>query len=509
MQKNKLHSRRVKSLVVIFALTTIVLSVATYAWFIGLRTVSVTNFDVQIKTADSLLLSLDGSSWTSTLNINKEAVLNAYSDNTNWWTAAEDAESTGGLIPMSTNGVIDKSASRLTLFEKASLTSTNGGYRLLTSRVNNYEAGKTEQPGYIAFDLFIMNLSGREYYDEVNINNEEGIYLTTDSAVTASAAGIAGSGIENSMRIAFAQIGRLEANKTGLTAADYQGITCATNELSGKPGLCENRNATIWEPNDTKHVENVINWYNTTCVERSNDAANKGEYVTGQDKGCSPLVNGVAKKTYAINKVIDVSVDPFVDVYDGADLNKYTGNTTGTDPYLKEMDYFTDTEKAMTGTSRPEFMYLAPNSVTKVRVYIFLEGQDVDNYDFAQIGKAVTIKFGFTKQRMEETDFNYETPVNPETPVIQLKPVSGGETPVYDITLTVGGTYTDPGVDKAYDKVNGAMVGNDTSLIDEVVVNYSEVNTKVIGNYKIYYTLRDSEGNTTIVTRKVNVISGT
>ena len=47
-------------------------------------------------------------------------------------------------------------------------------------------------------------------------------------------------------------------------------------------------------------------------------------------------------------------------------------------------------------------MSLAPNSITKVRVYIWLEGQDLDNYDFAQLGKKVKINFGFTKERFTE-----------------------------------------------------------------------------------------------------------
>ena len=59
---------------------------------------------------------------------------------------------------------------------------------------------------------------------------------------------------------------------------------------------------------------------------------------------------------------------------------------------------------------RKEFMSLAPNSITKVRVYIYLEGQDIDNYDFAQIGKAISINFGFTKQRFTEDDIDYNGP---------------------------------------------------------------------------------------------------
>ena len=44
-------------------------------------------------------------------------------------------------------------------------------------------------------------------------------------------------------------------------------------------------------------------------------------------------------------------------------------------------------------------MTLAPNSITKVRVYIYIEGQDIDNFDYAQVGKVIEVAFGFSKQR--------------------------------------------------------------------------------------------------------------
>ena len=42
---------------------------------------------------------------------------------------------------------------------------------------------------------------------------------------------------------------------------------------------------------------------------------------------------------------------------------------------------YTDTNKNADADVKTEFFYLAPNSITKVRVYLYLEGQDVDNYD--------------------------------------------------------------------------------------------------------------------------------
>ena len=52
--------------------------------------------------------------------------------------------------------------------------------------------------------------------------------------------------------------------------------------------------------------------------------------------------------------------------------------------------------------ARPELITLAPNSITKVRIYVWIEGQDIDNYDFASIGKQITVNFGFTKERFDE-----------------------------------------------------------------------------------------------------------
>ena len=54
--------------------------------------------------------------------------------------------------------------------------------------------------------------------------------------------------------------------------------------------------------------------------------------------------------------------------------------------------------------SRPTFMTLAPNSITKVRVYVYIEGQDIDNFDYASVGKYIKVGFGFTKQRFTSDD---------------------------------------------------------------------------------------------------------
>ena len=413
-RKDNKRKKRILHLAVIFTFTAIVFGTATYAWFIGMRTVNVTPFDVEIAATESLLLSLDGKTWDTTVAINSTnfsdpGTAGTYTQakgNTNNWGGR-------GLIPMSSIGDIDPSTNRLKLFEKGSLTTTAGGYRLMASQVDN---SASTPDGYVVFDLFVKNSSGSEYYSAYDPYNEEAIYLTTNSKVEVGSSGVANTGIENSVRVAFAQIGRVIG--TTSSEAAIQGITC-NGEIGKTTGdvtsIC--RRAQIWEPNDTKHVADALSWYTTTCKKRTGE--NVANTSTATYEGvCGTVANGTAVPTYAIRK--EITSPTAVDVYDGTAFNGYNGTVT-TNPddtaetaYLYSFPYFTDTDRDKTGVQRPTFMTLAPNSITKIRVYIYIEGQDIDNYDFASIGKQIKVNFGFTKERFTAEDINYQGPTLPE-----------------------------------------------------------------------------------------------
>ena len=386
MKRNRNQEKRVKKLILTTGLFAVLLVASTYAWFIGMEKVAVTAFDVKIKAIDGLALSIDGDKFGESVTINKANYATAFTkNNQNVW---------GDLIPMSSIGIVNNTTSKLVMYEKASLTASDGGYRLLTSRVDNYVTSGDEinqGKGYVAFDLFIKNLSGTEYYTTNEPLNEEAIYLTTDSSVVvAESGGKEGTGIENSVRVGFAQIARVKADVT--TQDTITGLTCQGGD--GITVICDKRVAQIWEPNDTAHVKNAINWYNKSCKARTGAAAWSG--------ACGTVADEAAYPTYAISKVIDETKTD-VDVYDGAAFNGYAGSSD----YLYAFDYFTDTEKMVAGEKRSEFMTLAPNSITKVRVYVWIEGQDIDNYDFAQLGQAITVNFGFTKEKFTGKDVNY------------------------------------------------------------------------------------------------------
>ena len=472
-KQNKKRNKRVKNLIVIFSLTAVILSVSTYAWFIGMRTVNVSSFDVEVAGTDSLLLSLDGSTWKTTIDLTKENLgSQSYDGNTNNWAGR-------GLFPVSSIGEMDTKASRMKLFEKASLTASAGGYRLLASRVNNYQENNPEQDGYVVFDLFVRNYSGTQYLEKLEPNDEEAIYLNTDSTVSVASTGVADTGIENSVRVAFAQIGRVAGTTTDVSK--ITGITCNADAETGNPtivggvtGICGT--AAIWEPNDTKHVSNAISWYTTSCKTRTGETPENVVYGSGT---CGSVINGTSYPTYAIKTAITSANK--VDIYDGEAYNTYAGSETSN--FLYSYDYFTDSEKIETGTNRDQFMTLEPNSITKIRVYIYIEGQDIDNYDFASIGKTIAVKFGFTKERFTTDDIHYTTPSLPTkdatAPVITLT----GDSTVHVIQNT---TYNDLGA-----------TANDTEdgVITDKIQTINPVDTSVVGTYTVTYNVSDWSGN--------------
>jgi hypothetical protein len=483
MDKMKsIQNRRVRNLIIIFALTAVIVSVSTYAWFIGMRTVGVSSFDVNISSTESLMLSLDGVDWDYTVSINEDTVSPAkYPGNTNWWAGR-------GLIPMSTVGQIDPESSRLMLYEKSSFTATPGGYRLLASQVENQSEN---QDGYVAFDLFIRNFTGADYIVDLNRDDEEAIYLTVDSEVNVhESGGVAGTGIENSVRVAFAEIGRVIGTETD--AEIIQGITCKSD--TNVTGICSA--ATIWEPNDTSHVDGAIGWYETSCRKRTGSPT---KALTSYDLEvpCGTVIDGLAYPTYAINKPIPSGSN--VDIYDGPAFNGYVSDVEGEKDFLEVQDTFTDTMKYFTGTKRPTFITLAPNSITKVRVYIFIEGQDIDNYDFSSIGKQIQVNFGFTKERFTEDDFDYPgADANQGLGPDDIDLTAPRITLVGDevIELTVGSPFTDEGA-TAYDNIDEDVTDNIQAV--------GTVNTDVAGTYRITYKVRDTAGNLGIKTRTIIV----
>ena len=195
MQTFSRKQRKIFFLFVVISFTTITLVVETYAWFVGLGVANVSSFDVAVASETGLEISLNGVDWNNTISFTQSNISsNSYTGNTNVY--PDD-----GLKPYSTNGLINIGVSRLTFYDKTSLTSSNGGFRLNASSINM--TNTNEESGYIAFDLFIRNGIGSSYVgDSIDFNADEDIFLTTDSTVVGLYNGTP-HGVENSVRVGF------------------------------------------------------------------------------------------------------------------------------------------------------------------------------------------------------------------------------------------------------------------------------------------------------------------
>ena len=70
-KRNNKHIKRARRMVIAVVLMAFILGAGTYAWFIGMKTVNVSSFDVEIAAIDGLSLSLNGTTWSDTVTINK------------------------------------------------------------------------------------------------------------------------------------------------------------------------------------------------------------------------------------------------------------------------------------------------------------------------------------------------------------------------------------------------------------------------------------------------------
>ena len=445
-KKRKRAIKKSKKVVIAMGLTAIVLVVATYAWFIGITTVNVNQFEVNIVTTEGLSISLDGKHWETVLNVTKgiiegtdPMVINgstsankhlkadgtdgdygeypvANGNNDHWATAGDDSSHTG-LEPVSSSGQLDSTSSQAKFYSKSTMTAERGGYKLAAGDITSPTA-----TGYIAFDIFIRNATGSAYEAAYNKDNDEALFLTGGSNVTYNTSGSsAGDGIQNSVRVGFYSLGRVAA--TGTTDATIQGISCSAStgvtslcnlqegEAGSQTAVPRGYNWNIWEPNDTAHTDKAITRFNNACIKRSST----GEYqLTGDDNKCKPIGEGASAqqlsdntyiKTFTINDTISASANPPANIYDG--LNGYTN------PKMSYIQTLTDTENSTEDTRSP-LLFIAPSSITKIRVYIYLEGQDVDNFDLATVYQTLRFEFGFTKDRYEAAEEETPTPTTGE-----------------------------------------------------------------------------------------------
>ena len=239
------------------------------------------------------------------------------------------------LEPTSTGGDINDG--KLVMYYGEVTNDSLGNYILTASRSIEEEGNGDSSSGkFLAFDLFLKTTESKV------------IYLTSDSKVTYQ--GDNSYGIENAVRIAFI----LEGNTLdGSGLGTIQSLS--TNDSN---------NVYIWEPNYDTHtaygVSNALNVYGVSTSTVGGTRIIYDGIISDISSNQNIGLNSAKASLYSnLFKTVDVDI---------ATINNNSNNT--------------------------ELFQLA-SGITKVRVYLWIEGQDVDCENNASVGD-ISFKLQFT-----------------------------------------------------------------------------------------------------------------
>lgn len=335
-------TRRAKFIFLIVFLTSVALIFATYAWFSASLNVKIKFFDVKVSTDTGLFISLDGIHFSDSVEISRDSVITSlrqyYPNHTNQWAA-------NGLWSVSSNGIPNSNSGKFAVFE-GQMDKYKDKARRGIRYVNTIlmpENQAYEWNSYIAFDIFLKNVSGSPKKDNLYIG--AGTYIDFDD--TADEETIEKmQDIMNTMRIGIVKIG-----ETGLKSDPFtiQNLQCNNECVSF-----------IYEPNGTSHN-----------VESIEAAAEWG----------INLVDGTYVPTYGV-------------VAEGKYLNHKSGFVNS------GVDLDTEHFALQNTLSEDDFenpIFQIPNGIVKARVYLWIEGQDIDALEVHSEGAPVYLNLDLEK----------------------------------------------------------------------------------------------------------------
>jgi hypothetical protein len=335
-------TRRNKKLVIIVTfLTGVLLIIATYAWFSVSLNVKVKFFNLVVSSDSGLFISLDAVNYSSEVEISMDSVINDlkvfYPNHTNQWSAI-------GLWPVSTNGIKNSNSDKFDIYvgEVSRKKSRITGRRYLNTRLDTENEANAANV-YIAFDIFLKNVSGSPKSDNLYLDPET--YIDFEEGVSEEIRDSL-SNVMNSMRFGFIRIAHVPSNTPPYTV---QNLKCNNN--------CQ---MVIYEPNSTLH--------SPLSIERA------------ESYGIT-LVDGEYIPTYAIIK--------------GGNYLEHTSGHEGTGLPL-DTEHFA-LQETIVDSDLEKPIFPLPNGITKLRVYVWIEGQDIDSLETNSVGAPISIVMHLVK----------------------------------------------------------------------------------------------------------------
>lgn len=390
-KRTKAKKQKLNNLLVLLVLAAVLLIMSTYAWFTANRTVNIDKIDVHVATSSGLQISANGIDWKTVIDSND---LKKASEDHNPTTLTGGYKNAKNQMsqenaPVSTS-LSQKASNKdhLAMFygivnaDMDADSDTYGKYMLTTELQDDkdyHTDSKDANVGhYVAFDIFLKSGDPEEkLYLTGSVYEKNG--LDTDGSVVTTAQE---KGIANAARVAIVEGGH--------TTSDDSDSNIQALSTQGKVYL--------WEPNADAHTEHGL--------------------INARDLGWNvPTVSGTAS---------DYQPYTMVTSYDGVAANIDDPIELSQATYEKDKNHFAlITPNWQTKKGEVKNMVMPKYSggsregtagdkaiqagVTKYRIYMWVEGQDIDCENYAS-GTYLQYNLGFTLDESTGYDvYNFQT----------------------------------------------------------------------------------------------------
>ena len=416
MGKKSKKTKRKSELKVIFFIILMAAAlfiVSTYAWFSTQRNVSITNLQGIVEVAEGLEISLDAKIWANEIKLGEDMhiIRNAYNGNNNIYPKE--------LLPVSTLGKVSSNITDLKMIRGKVTNSTQLSEIVSIDEglaadddSSKHDSEDPKYPGYFAFDIFLKNSSKQdEDFDVLQLNSDSSLHISEGGNDTV--------GLQNTARIAFARYGTgdvtgTDPNTNEKIRSGVSGVNAKQDIILKETGAVTGgdtvyiTDVAIWEPNANDHVEYIV--YNNNSIKWAAGSAYERNYaIKTLENGTKGFDVNTQIPTFALKDTVANTNTVINDIYvwDGTEASLeeqvvlQTTKTAEDDYTVKEgVENLISTKDGSKSTP----FSIPPNCVVRLRVYVWLEGQDVDCINYASHGGGITVNIGLVKGEDPEAD---------------------------------------------------------------------------------------------------------
>ena len=348
MSKKSKEKNNLKLSILLLILLLIVLIASTYAWFTANQTVTVDSVDVHIEAQNGLQISTNATDWKSLIE-NEDITTKAYAGNKNQLPTS--------MEPVSTVGDIDDTTGFMKMYYgKVESDETDGFDKLTATAEAEPVANEQTIPKFVSFDVFLR------------VNSDTKLKMTSGSKVVMKD-GSTDKGIKQASRVAFCIEGNTPAGSDVATITGLKGAKSFSDQA---------KTVYIWEPNANLHtaaaVAHAKDNYNITTT----TGGAKSDIVTYAGIKQAFATKTLLKDTYTAGDNFSTIKPDYVTLANANGEMLNADGSEGTKEKPAEQKIFTLTA-----------------GITKVRVYMWIEGQDVDCENTAS-GTDISYNLQFT-----------------------------------------------------------------------------------------------------------------